>query len=184
MLSSNSARLALRVARFGASLRLPHTGTIEQRSGRARANVDQTAAPGSRPIGCRQAAALGYRILAAVALTTLAAWLPAAAQLLQARIVVQSSPLAGFRHYEAPNLWSEIKAGDRLVLVREPDNPHDRNAVRVEWRGFKLGYVPRRENEAVARQLDRGVGLIARVSKLRQTRAPNKRIEFEIYLPL
>jgi hypothetical protein len=108
----------------------------------------------------------------------------ACAQATQARIVVQSSPLAGFRHYEAPNLWDEIRAGDVLALVREPDNPHDRNAVRVEWRTFKLGYVPRTQNEAVARQLDRGTVLLARVSKVQKTRAPNQRIEFEIYVPL
>ena len=106
------------------------------------------------------------------------------AQGMQARIVVQSSPLAGFRHYEAPNLWSEIQPGNALMLVREPDNPHDPNAVRVEWRTFKLGYVPRTQNQAVARQLDRGTRLMARVSKVRQARAPNRRIEFEIYLPL
>ncbi len=106
------------------------------------------------------------------------------AQSLQARVIVQSSPLAGFRHYEAPNLWQDIRPGDPLTLVREPDNPHDRNAVRVEWRTFKLGYVPRAENEAVARQLDRGTPLAARVSRVQHARAPNKRIEFEVYLPL
>ncbi|MCC6535511.1 MAG: HIRAN domain-containing protein [Burkholderiales bacterium] len=106
------------------------------------------------------------------------------AQTTQARIIVQSSPLAGFRHYEAPNLWGEIRPGDPLALVREPENPHDRNAVRVEWRSFKLGYVPRAQNEAVARQLDRGTPLTARVSKVQSARAPNRRVEFEIYLPL
>lgn len=105
------------------------------------------------------------------------------AQQVQARIVMQSSPLAGFRHYEAPNLWGEIQPGDALALVREGDNPHDRNAVRVEWRTFKLGYVPRAENAGVARQLDHGTPLVARVSKVQLTRAPNKRIEFEIFLP-
>ena len=107
----------------------------------------------------------------------------APAQTVQARIVVQSSPLAGFRHYEAPNVWGELQAGDALVLVREPENAHDRNAVRVEWRGFKLGYVPHTQNEAVARMLDRGSALAARVSKVQSTRAPNRRIEFEIYMP-
>ena len=108
----------------------------------------------------------------------------AAAQPLQARIVMQSSPLAGFRHYEAPNLWDQVQPGDELALVREPDNPHDRNAVRVEWRSFKLGYVPRSQNQAVARQLDRGTKLAARISKVQQARAPNLRIELEIYVPL
>jgi hypothetical protein len=122
---------------------------------------------------------------AALLLALLALAAPGAgAQALAARIVVQSSPLAGFRHYEAPNLWGEVQPGDVLTLVREPDNPHDRNAVRVEWRSFKLGYVPRAQNEAVARQLDRGTPLAARVSRVQLSRAPNKRIEFEIYLPL
>ncbi len=108
----------------------------------------------------------------------------ALAQDMPARIIVQSSPLAGFRHYEAPNLWGEVRSGDELALVREPDNPHDRNAVRVEWRSLKLGYVPRAQNAAVARMLDRGTRLVARVSKVQHTRAPNRRIEFEIFMPL
>jgi len=101
----------------------------------------------------------------------------------QARLLVQSSPLAGFRHHEAPALWGTIREGDPLTLVREPHNVHDRNAVRVDWRGLVLGYVPRAENEAVARQLDRGERLEARVSRLQRTRAPNRRIEFEVHLP-
>lgn len=125
---------------------------------------------------------LGYVLALVAASGTFAAL--ASAQDTQSRIVVQSSPLAGFRHYEAPNLWAEIKPGDALTLVREPGNAHDRNAVRVEWRTFKLGYVPRAQNEAVARQLDHGAGLMARVSKVQKTRAPNQRIEFEVYLPL
>lgn len=121
----------------------------------------------------------GALLLIAAAMLTI----DASAQAVEARIVMQSSPLAGFRHYEAPNLWGDIQPGDPLALVREPENPHDRNAVRVEWRTFKLGYVPRAENTGVARQMDRGANLAARVSKVQMTRAPNKRIEFEIYLP-
>ena len=48
-------------------------------------------------------------------------------------------------------------------------NPYDANAVRVEWRGVKLGYVPRRDNAAVARQMDRGAALEARLAGLRET---------------
>jgi hypothetical protein len=102
----------------------------------------------------------------------------------EALIVVQRSPLAGFRHYEGAEIWRDMKAGDRLQLVREPDNPYDANAVRVEWRGLKLGYVPRRDNAAVARQLDRGTALEARVATLRENRNRSVRIEFEVVVPL
>ena len=101
-----------------------------------------------------------------------------------ARILIQSSPLAGFRYHEARELWDQLQVGAPLSLVREPDNPHDARAVRVEWNGHLLGYVPRTENEAVARQLDRGNKLEARIVRLTKHRDPWKRIEFEVFLRL
>lgn len=100
------------------------------------------------------------------------------------RILVQNSPLAGFQFHEGKQLWKALKVGDALTLVREPDNPHDPRAVRVDWNGHVLGYVPRAENEAVARQLDRGNRLEARIVRLNKSRDPWKRIEFEVFLKL
>lgn len=100
------------------------------------------------------------------------------------RILLQSSPLAGFQYYEGKALWEQMRIGDVLTLVREPDNSHDPLAVRVEWKGNKLGYVPRRENQAIARQLDHGNPLEARIVRLVKHRDPWKRIEFEVFLPL
>jgi hypothetical protein len=99
-------------------------------------------------------------------------------------IVVQRSPLAGFRHYEAPDVWRDVRAGDRLVLVREPGNPYDPNAVRIDWHGRQLGYLPRSENAAVARQLDRGTALEARVARLVQNRNRSVRLEVEVVASL
>lgn len=99
----------------------------------------------------------------------------------EARILVQSSPLAGFQFYSGKILWSEMKVGDRLELVREPDNPYDANAVRVEWKGQKLGYVPRADNADLARHLDRGLTVEARISRLTEDKNPWKRIRFDVY---
>jgi hypothetical protein len=98
------------------------------------------------------------------------------------QLVVQSSPLAGFRYGEGAALWPELRVGDALSLVREADNPHDPNAVRVDWRGRRLGYVPRRDNAAVAWGLDRGAALRARVSRLAEHPNPARRVEFEVYI--
>ena len=98
------------------------------------------------------------------------------------RLLVQNSLLAGFRYAEGAEVWPQLSAGDALELVREPDNPHDANAVRVEWRGRKLGYVPRAENGALAWAMDRGEALRARVSRLAEHRNPRRRIEFEVYI--
>jgi len=100
------------------------------------------------------------------------------------RILVQSSPLAGSQYYAVAELWSQIRVGDHLTLVREPGNRHDPQAIRVEWNGRQLGYVPRAENRAVATALDAGEKLEARVSKLRTDPNPWRRIEFEVFLSL
>jgi hypothetical protein len=101
-----------------------------------------------------------------------------------AKILLQNSPLAGYQYHEAKAVWGRLKVGDALVLVREPSNSHDENAVRVEWQGHKLGYVPRRENHAVARFMDRGVAVEAVISRLKKSRDPWRRVRFDVYLPL
>lgn len=100
------------------------------------------------------------------------------------RILVQSSPLAGAQYYAVDTLWPRMRIGDALELVREPDNRHDRNAIRVEWQGQKIGYVPRRANRAVASALDRGDRLVARISRLTEDPDPWRRIEFEVFAEL
>lgn len=110
-----------------------------------------------------------------------AAWPPAAAAQ-EVRLLVQHSPLAGFRHHEGPRLFHLLPPGEPLELEREPDNPYDSNAVRVEWRGHKLGYVPRTQNSALAWAMDRGETLDARVAQ--RTPRPRQRrgIEFEVFV--
>ncbi len=118
-----------------------------------------------------------FIVLALVAACTAGATPPP-----ESRILVQSSPVAGFQFHEGRQLWNRLQVGDELTLVREPDNPHDPRAIRVEWHGHMLGYVPRAENESVARQLDRGNKLEARIIRLTKHRDPWKRIEFEVFL--
>jgi hypothetical protein len=120
--------------------------------------------------------------LLAVALLVSLSLLPRAATAQQVRILVQSSPLAGFNYHQAPAVWQGMRVGDALQLAREPDNTYDGKAVRVEWRGHKLGYVPRAQNAALAWAMDRGEILNARVSRLQPHRNPRKRIEFEVYV--
>lgn len=108
----------------------------------------------------------------------------AAAQAQSVKILVQSSPLAGFQYHEAGAVWGELKVGDALTLVREPDNPHDGNAVRVEWRGRMLGYLPRAENRSVAAEMDRGTAVSARIARLREHRSPWQRVLVEVYVVL
>ena len=128
----------------------------------------------------RRARVLGLMITAA-----LLAWAAASAQERgSSEIVVQVSLAAGLRYHDAKVVWDQMKVGDTLTLVREPENPHDGNAVRVEWNGRQLGYIPRAENAAVARQMDRGNRLAARITKLTTHRNHRRKLEVEVFLPL
>ena len=101
-----------------------------------------------------------------------------------AHILLQDAPLAGFQYHEGRTLWPQLHVGDALTLIREPDNSHDAKAVRVEWQGHLIGYVPRRENADVARLLDHGQTLDARIVRLSDVRDPWARVRFEILIPV
>ena len=115
----------------------------------------------------------------------LALLLPGAAHAgADAYILLQESPLAGFQFHEGKALWKQLKEGDALTLTREPDNHFDPKAIRVEWQSHKLGYVPRRENLDLARLMDNGQALQARITRLQQARNPWERIRFEVLAPV
>ena len=47
------------------------------------------------------------------------------------------------------------------ALVREPENPHDPNAIRVEVAGFFLGYIPSKIARTLAPLMDAGREFLA-----------------------
>lgn len=63
---------------------------------------------------------------------------------------------------------NEIKKGEKIVLVREPDNKHDENSIRVEtfFPRHKIGYIPRQTAAVLAVELDRGFDHIGKIAEL------------------
>jgi single-stranded-DNA-specific exonuclease len=64
-----------------------------------------------------------------------------------------------------------LKSGDELVLVREPTNKYDKNAVAVHidlngFAGQQLGYINRVLAEKMSARLSRGVKLSAVVDEV------------------
>jgi hypothetical protein len=64
--------------------------------------------------------------------------------------------VAGARHHADALAAATLAPGDRLELRREPDNPHDANAIAVHAAGAHLGFVPRELAEELAPALDGG----------------------------
>ena len=99
-------------------------------------------------------------------------------------VLIQRSPLAGFQYHAGEALWPQLAVGQPLALVREPANPYDARAVRIDWRGHKLGYLPRIENAAVAQMLDRGERIEARIADLRVSPDPWERVVVAVELTI
>lgn len=57
----------------------------------------------------------------------------------------------------------QLMVGQKLTLLREPDNPCDKRAILVLNDGVKLGYVPRWSNIILANLMDAGKYLCATV---------------------
>ena len=98
-----------------------------------------------------------------------------------AELWLQTSSMAGLRYYDGAEVWPQLHEGDRLQLVREPGNSWDRDAIAVTWHQHKLGYVPRRENTALARLMDHGTLLDARIVRLVQQGRRRKKMVFDVY---
>lgn len=108
--------------------------------------------------------------------------MPASSVAAPAPVELQRSPVAGFQYHQGEAVWPLLSLGAALSLVREPDNIHDTRAVRVDWRGQPLGYVPRIDNAAVSHLLDTGHRLHARIVSLSASANPWERVEFAVFL--
>lgn len=53
-------------------------------------------------------------------------------------------------------LWNELKVNAELTLEREPSNPRDKNAIKVIFKGFHLGYVQKEVAVTLAKTMDVG----------------------------
>ncbi len=62
--------------------------------------------------------------------------------------------VAGVSHYQ--DAVSHCYESQPLVLVRESENIYDSNAIMVFAGGSHIGYIPRKDNEWFALQLDKG----------------------------
>ncbi len=80
-------------------------------------------------------------------------------------ILLQECHVAGTMHIDDILIKAkDVAVGTALVLKREPKNEHDELAILVETAdGEKLGYVPRKHNPILARLMDAGKLLTAKV---------------------
>lgn len=64
--------------------------------------------------------------------------------------------LSGLSFHSYAMYAKQIDAGEELILVRDPANPHDKNAIKVFYGEEQIGWVPKEKNEILAKMLDEG----------------------------
>lgn len=68
--------------------------------------------------------------------------------------------IAGRLYGDADIAWPNLKVGQIVTLVREPDNEKDPSAIavyaKIDESDLKLGYIPFRKNQPLALFLDMG----------------------------
>lgn len=75
--------------------------------------------------------------------------------------VLKECAVAGWKYTASEEILSNLYEGEELYLIRETDNSYDRNAIVVavqqdEEYDVAIGYVPRSENELIAKMMDMG----------------------------
>lgn len=103
-----------------------------------------------------------------------------ATQLQPPTLLLQTCAVAGFQYHQGEMVWHALSPTQPLTLVRESDNAYDERAVRIVWRGHKIGYMPRKENAVVAGLLDRGERLTAKVAQVKQSDDPWQPVMLDI----
>jgi hypothetical protein len=88
--------------------------------------------------------------------------------------------VAGFAYHAGAQEDFKPGADEGLSLHREPGNPYDTLAIRIDWQGQKLGYVPRPDNADLARAMDEGVIFTARVQQYDAHAPVWRRLEFVV----
>lgn len=85
----------------------------------------------------------------------------------------------GFAKYKS--FIADMKSNDPVELVAEPENTYDPNAVRLEWKGQKIGYVPKSSNAGIAAGLKAGKKLSAKVLVVDASEKSHKAIRVGLY---
>ena len=68
-------------------------------------------------------------------------------------------------HQGAADKLNAALVGSHVTLVRQPDNPHDHNAIGCYVGDLLCGYIPRDRAAHLARDMDRGVTVYAVLKK-------------------
>ncbi len=96
------------------------------------------------------------------------------------QIKLLSSNVAGYQYYKGHLVENEFTTGVPLILVREPKNRYDSNAIAIYYKSTKIGFIPMAENTILANMLDQGVCLETTITTFNPEMPTWGRVEVEV----
>jgi hypothetical protein len=97
-------------------------------------------------------------------------------------VILMHPCVAGFSYYDGPDTLLNLKEQQPLRLQRQPGNPFDKNAVEIFAGAAKLGYLPQKENKLIARMMDQGMEVKARICRINLQNPDWKSVRVEVYV--
>ena len=111
------------------------------------------------------------------------------------RTLYMTVMVAGVGYHEIDEVWYLLHEGSKVQLLRERDNEYDSNAVSVIYYNeeaascfdelpITLGYIPRKQNLAIAKLMDMGWGDLfdCEISHYDESNTKNYGLEVAIYI--
>ena len=92
------------------------------------------------------------------------------------------SYIAGTSYIKDEEVFDDLKEGDKVILMREPNNHFDEKAILVlDTHNRKLGYVPEVDNTVFSKLMDAGKCLIGKVTQV-GPKGSFRQINISIYM--
>lgn len=97
--------------------------------------------------------------------------------------VLLEGTVAGWGWHDGDSIWTMLKPGKKLRLVREASNKHDKLAVALYFSNTKIGYIPKKDNAKIAELIDNGKGhqLQARIVSAKMDGESEVTVTFNIF---
>ena len=90
--------------------------------------------------------------------------------------------VAGSQFYDGDSIINDLKVGDLLELLTEPNNPFDKFAVIIKYQDKQIGYIPRSDNRYIARMVEQGMQLDCEILSLQPDEDPWQKIQVAVHL--
>ena len=87
-----------------------------------------------------------------------------------------------FKGMHALQAIDQMRAGEEIVLIRDPNNRFDAYAIECHYLGQNVGFVPKQANAPIAKAIDGGVKPVATITEPGRVEGDRVKVEPQILI--